>query len=161
MIPVINENCVKYWLSWIISCWKSAITSKLLFNVYQMHLFIYLSILQNRIYSKSVSIWAAFYYMHDMKSVCIEVLHCVKLADSTAHRQSKTKFILINTAIRVQGDFWGFPLWRSFSRMRISLAVNTSARSMAVYNEAMGWKWNMQQNNLKRLLFYKYNKSCR
>ena len=53
--------------------------------------------------------------------------------------------------------FLGFPLWRSFSRMRISLAVNTSA----VYNEAMGWKWIMQQNNLKRLLFYKYNKSCR
>ena len=33
--------------------------------------------------------------------------------------------------------FLGFPLWRSFSRMRISLAVNTSASSMAVYNEAM------------------------
>ena len=33
--------------------------------------------------------------------------------------------------------FLGFPLWHSFSRMRISLAVNTSASSMAVYNEGM------------------------
>ena len=33
--------------------------------------------------------------------------------------------------------FLGFPFWCSFLRMRISLAVNTSASNMAVYNEAM------------------------
>ena len=38
-----------------------------------------------------------------MKSVCIEVLHYVKLADSTAHKV-RPSFILINTAIRVFAD---------------------------------------------------------
>ena len=78
------------------------------------------------------------------------------------HQNSDPKGLFaLAPGLHVYRRFLGFPLWRSFSRMRISLAVNTSARSMAVYNEAMGWKWIMQKNNLKRLLFYKYNKSCR
>ena len=75
--------------------------------------------------------------------------------------KKKTLHVLVLFFLLHYRRFLGFPLWRSFSRMRISLAVNTSARSMAVYNETMGWKLIMQQNNLKRLSFYKYNKSSR
>ena len=55
-------------------------------------------------------------------------------------------------------DTWKLLMWFLNFKFYFGKLNN---KSMAVYNEAMGWKWIMQKNNLKRLLFYKYNKSCR